>query len=152
MVLHCTIEYCSMFCQHAIQHLLQLSCCFQPYERCDFGRCYHRVKATAYGVGRFGADLVAESGEIGIGKCLCHYSVLEALLRLLVCPDSQLTIVMSQVKLHQGSMQKRRHIMKFSDLSNRTSSPSSFSLLASCVSLSTYQVWPKESALTMSAL
>lgn len=26
------------------------------------------MKATAYGVGRFGADLVAESGEIGIGE------------------------------------------------------------------------------------
>lgn len=42
--------------------------CFQPYERCDYGRCYHRVRATAYGLGRFNADLVAESGEIGIGK------------------------------------------------------------------------------------
>jgi len=37
-----------------------------PYERSDYGRTYHRIKATAFGCGKFGADLVAESGELGL--------------------------------------------------------------------------------------
>jgi hypothetical protein len=32
-----------------------------PYERCNYGRTYCRLVATASGLGKFGGDLTAES-------------------------------------------------------------------------------------------
>jgi hypothetical protein len=38
------------------------------WNRSDYGRTYHCIKATAYGCGKFGADLVTETPELGLGR------------------------------------------------------------------------------------
>lgn len=68
------------------------------------------MKAVAYGCGRFGADLVAESGELGLGEmrmCDLITATADAFLWLF-----QSTIPMSQVKLHQASTRKPKPLTK----------------------------------------
>lgn len=62
------------------------------------------MKAVAYGCGRFGADLVAESGELGLGEmrmCDCMAATADAFLWIF-----QSTTPMSQVKPHQAFTRK----------------------------------------------
>lgn len=86
--------------------LMPLLCFFQPYERSDFGRSYHKVHATAYGAGRRGADLTSVSDEIGLGE--------STMFQILAATDRryQLQMPMTQVKLQKASPQRQKQRTK----------------------------------------